>query len=64
MLGLMERQREIHFFYVEIKRPAISSKLQVEDDFVKLSEAYEKCSWQADWTEDEEPPIDGNIGRR
>jgi hypothetical protein len=36
MIGLADRQRELHFFFVEINKPAISSKWQVEDDFVKL----------------------------
>ncbi|EIE86859.1 hypothetical protein RO3G_11570 [Rhizopus delemar RA 99-880] len=35
-LGIMDRKREVYFFYIEIKRPEKESKYQEEDDFVKL----------------------------
>ena len=36
MIGVVDRKRELYFFYVEVKRPSTSSIYQEENDHVKL----------------------------
>lgn len=36
MIGTQYKKKGIYFFYVEVKRPLMQSKYQVEDDAVKL----------------------------
>lgn len=36
MIGTESKEKDVYFFYVEIKRPNTSSRYQVEDDSVKL----------------------------
>jgi hypothetical protein len=36
MFGTKVKRREVYFFFVEVKRPEITSKYQPEDDFTKL----------------------------
>lgn len=36
MIGTEHKREDLYFFYVEIKRPAVHSRHQIEDDYVKL----------------------------